>query len=268
MLRSLNELERCQVSATDGEIGTIRDFLLDNDQWTVRYLVVATSGFCDRQQVLISPISFRRVDWTTKQFHLALMKDTIKMSPNIDANKPVSRRDERDYSGYYGYPAYWGDSGLWGRSDYPGSLAADKWREMFVRNVENSADVRLWSAVEIRGFRIYASDDAIGDVEDLIIDDQTWEVRFIIVDTSSWWSGEKVLVAPKWAARIGWDEKKVYLDLPRQLIKNCPHWNMTLDVNREYQTQLYEHYGRTLPGNHWNQTLGSRASRIPTSQVT
>jgi len=268
MLRSLNELERCQVSATDGDIGTIRDFLLDDDQWTVRYFVVETSGFCDRQHVLISPISFLHVDWSTRQFHLALMKDTVKMSPNIDTDKPVSRRDERDYSGYYGYPAYWGDSGLWGMSDYPGSLAAHKWREMFVRNVENSADVRLRSANEIRGFRIHASDDPIGEVEGFIIDDQTREVRFIIVDTSSWWSGEKVLVAPKWATRIGWEEKNVYLDLPRQLIKNCPHWNMTLDVNRECQTQLFEHYGRALPGNHRNQPLGSRASRNPASQAS
>jgi len=115
MLRSLKELEHYAVSATDGDIGHVADFLLDDERWIVRYLVVETGGFFSGRRVLISPISFRQVDWSLRGFHLALTRDRVKNSPSVDVDKPVSRQHELDYFGYYGYPRYWGYSGLWAR---------------------------------------------------------------------------------------------------------------------------------------------------------
>ncbi len=108
MLRSLKTLERYMVSATDGEVGRVVNFLLDDERWTIRYLVVQTGGFFDDRRVLISPISFRKVDAATRLFHLGLAVEQIRKSPGIDVDKPVSRQHERDYSRYYGYPYYWG----------------------------------------------------------------------------------------------------------------------------------------------------------------
>jgi len=90
MLRSLKELERYKVNATDGDIGSVANFLLDDQRWTVRYLVVQTGGFFSDRSVLITPISFRQVDWSTKQFHLALTMEKVKSSPNVDTDMPVS----------------------------------------------------------------------------------------------------------------------------------------------------------------------------------
>jgi hypothetical protein len=67
MLRSLKEFERYQVSATDGDIGTVANFLLDDERWVVRYLVAKTGGFFDDREVLITPISFRQVDASTDE---------------------------------------------------------------------------------------------------------------------------------------------------------------------------------------------------------
>jgi hypothetical protein len=36
MLRSLKDLERYNVTATDGDIGTVANFLLDDERWTIR----------------------------------------------------------------------------------------------------------------------------------------------------------------------------------------------------------------------------------------
>jgi hypothetical protein len=265
MLRSLKEFEHCKVSAADGDIGSIQDFLLDDERWSVRYLMVETSGFLDRQQVLISPISFRQADWSGTQFHLALTKEEVRMSPSIDTNRPVSRQQEIDLSGYYGYPNYWNNSGLWGMSDYPGSLAAERWRELSVQNAENLAGIHVRCASEIRGYQVQGSDAPIGDIENFIIDDQTWEVRFLVIDASSWWGGERVLVAPRWATRIGWDERQVYVDLPRQLVKNCPKWSSTLEINREYEVRLHDYYGRTLQGDHGDRLVDAPTPRQSTS---
>lgn len=104
MLRSLKDLERYNVSATDGDIGSVADFLLDDERWAIRYLVVKTGSFFNERRVLVSPIFFREVDWSATRFHVALTMNKVKNSPSVDANKPVSRQNERDYYGYFGYP--------------------------------------------------------------------------------------------------------------------------------------------------------------------
>jgi sporulation protein YlmC with PRC-barrel domain len=77
MLRNLKDLERYKVTASDGDIGHVENFLLDDEQWVVRYLIVETSGLVDGRRVLISPISFRQVDWSSKRFHLALTMNKV-----------------------------------------------------------------------------------------------------------------------------------------------------------------------------------------------
>jgi len=99
MLRSLKDLEGYAVNATDGDIGHVADFLLDDERWIVRYLVVETGGFFSGRRVLITPISFRQVDWSTRSFHLALTRDKVKNSPSVDVDKPVSRQQELDLFG-------------------------------------------------------------------------------------------------------------------------------------------------------------------------
>jgi hypothetical protein len=247
MLRSLRDLERYTVSATDGDIGHVLDFLFDDDRWVVRYLVVDTGGGfleLNGRRVLISPISFRQAEWSTLRFHLALTLDKIKNSPDIDVHKPVSRQHERDYSRYYGYPYYWGYSGLWGMADYPGLLAAERGEQ--AGHSDESGDAHLRSAAVVRGYHIQGSDDPIGHVNDFIVDDETWEVRYLVIDTSNWWFGKKVLVAPRWASRISWEEEKVFVDMSRETIKSSPEWKPTAAINREYETRLYDYYGRPV----------------------
>lgn len=243
MLRSLRELERYKVSATDGDIGHVVDFLLDDQHWVVRYLVVETGGFLDGRHVLITPISFRHVDWATKHFHLALTKDKVKNSPNIEVDKPVSRQHELDYHGYYAYPYYWGSSGFWGAGAYPGLLAQETWNDVAVEHSHKSGDAHLRSANELRGYHIHGTDAAIGHAEDFVVDDQTWAIRYLVVDTSNWWMGKKVLIAPHWANRVSWEEKNIFVDMNRQSIKNSPEWGSTASINREYEERLYKHYG-------------------------
>ena len=109
---------------------------------------------------------------------------------------------------------------------------------------DESNDVHLRSAKELRGYHIQGTDAAIGHVADFIIDDQTWQVRYLVVDTSNWWFGKKVLVAPHWASSVIWENRNVYVDLTRQAIKNSPEWNSNAPVNREYEMRLYDYYGR------------------------
>ena len=200
MLRSLKDLEGYTVSATDGDLGSVVNFLFDDERWIVRYLVVETGKFFEGRHVLISPISFRQVDGSTRQFHVALTKDKVKNSPGVETPADPSEKP--------------------------------------------SKDIHLRSARDIRGYHIQGSDEEIGHIADFIIDDETWEVRYLVIDTSNWWVGKKVLVAPHWASRINWEQSKVHVALSRETIKNSPEWNPAAAVNREYEARLYDYYGR------------------------
>ena len=105
-------------------------------------------------------------------------------------------------------------------------------------------DVHLRSAAGLRGYHIQGSDDAIGHLEDLIIDDETWAVRYLVIDTSNGWFGKKVLVSPHWAGRISWAERNVYVDRSRQSIKESAQWIPDEVIDGEFETDLYNYYGR------------------------
>ena len=244
MLRSLKDLEQYTVTASDGDLGKVANFLLDDERWTIRYLVVEPGLFHDGRRVLISPIFFRQAEWATHCFHLAMTQERIRNSPSVDTDKPVSRQHERDYFRYYGYPYYWGYSGLWGMGAYPGLVAP--WDEPVGDRKEQSGDVHLRSAKEVSGYDIEGSDGGIGGVSDFIVDDNSWEIRYLVVDTSHWWFGKKVLVAPQWATRVSWSERKVYVDLSRQAIMKSPAWDATAAINREYEAHIYDYYGRPV----------------------
>jgi hypothetical protein len=247
MLRSLKDLEHYTVRATDGDIGSVVNFLVDDERWGVRYLVVETGGSFQGRRVLISPVSFGEPDWPGKTFPLALTMDKIRNSPGIDTDQPVSRQHERDYDDYYGHSYYWGYQGMWGLGAYPGPLANARVDEARPGQADKAAsDVHLRSAAELRGYHIQGSDHAIGHVDDFIVDDETWAVRYLVIDTSIWWFGKKVLVSPHWATSVDWAARTVHLDLPRQTIKDSPLWQSPEAIDRDYETHLYDFYGRPV----------------------
>ena len=237
MLRSLNYLEQYTVRATDGDVGNVVNFLLDDEYWFIRYLVVDTGAFLDRHEVLISPVSFREVEWPIQRFHLNLTKDNVKNSPTVDTQKPVSRQQEEAFHNYYGYPPYWN------YADISGSQAHPK--------TDQLRDIHLRSANEVRGYNIQANDESIGHVEDFIVEDDIWEIRYLVIDTSNWWFGKRVLVAPQWANRISWEERNVCIDMSRQAIKDSPEYDSSVTLNREYETRLHDHYGEQ---GYWNRS--------------
>lgn len=246
MLRSLKDLASYKVSAVDGEVGAVTDFLFDDQHWTTRYLITDTGGFWSGpNRVLISPLSFRQIDWEMRLFHVGLTQDKVKHSPSVDLDLPVSRQYEREYSQYYGWPYYWGFAGTWawGAGAYPLALKDSSNKAAPKRPEETDDDPHLRSVKAVTGYHVNGRDGEIGHIEDFIVDDETWTIRYLVVDTSNWWFGKKVLVAPHWAHRISWSESMVYLALTKDQIKNSPEWKPTEPVNREYEARLYDYYG-------------------------
>lgn len=267
MLRSLKDLAGYRVSATDGDLGSVADFLFDDERWVVRHLVVETGGFLDGRGVLISPASFGEADWPTHRFHLALTRDAVKNSPSVEVDKPVSRQHERDFYRYYSFPYYWQYSGPWGLGGYPSYLvtAGSGGQEPAEDPHESPGDVHLRSAREVRKYHVQGSDAAIGSIDDFVVDDESWELRYLVIDTSHWWFGKKILVAPRWVSRINWQEREVQVALSRDTVQRSPAWDPAAPINRRYEKSLYDYYGRPVYWTGDSQTQAAHLAHAPAS---
>ena len=244
MLRSSKDLQGYTIAASDGDVGRVHDFYFDDERWTVRYLVVDTGTWLPGRKVPISPVALGEADWYGQRLSVNLTKEQVKDSPDIDLDKPISRQYEVDYFNYYGWPYYWAGVGAWAGWAYPGLLATAPRSQAAPVAVEERGDPHLRSVWEVTGYHIQATDEEIGHVEDFIVDDETWEMRYLVVDTSNWWFGKKVLVAPRWITTVSWPERKVFVDLTRDQVKDAPEWDPDAPVNREYEERLYDYYGR------------------------
>lgn len=248
MLRSLKELHNYVLAAEDGEIGRCKDFIFDDSTWTIRYMVADTGKWLPKRKVLISPASLGDADWRSQRLQVLLSRKDIENAPSLDTDAPISREYEREWYKYYNWSPYWYGDGIWGSGVLPRALGTkvEERSSTSTATAEHleSPHHNLRSAEEVRGYNIQAADDRVGHVEDFIVDDETWTIRYVVVDTRNWLPGKKVLVAPTWAEKIDWTDGLVHVDLTKKLIKGGPEYDPQAAVNREYEARLYDYYGR------------------------
>ncbi len=262
MLRSLKDMEGYSIGATDGDIGLVRDFYFDDESWVIRYLVVATDEWNSNKLVLISPLSLGRPDWARKVLPATITRSQVRGSPDIDTHKPVSRQHEMGYLGYYGYGNYWGGSGLWGGAFYPDMLQGGLEAQILTdagrtqlsgstrkvgtrRYLRRHQDPHLRSGNGVMRYYVHASDGDIGHVSGILVDERSWALHYVIVDTSNWWLGHKVLIAPEWIDAIDWEDSKLTVDLTRQSVKDAPRYDPDMPFTREREEILHTYYGHT-----------------------
>jgi hypothetical protein len=235
------------IQATDGELGAVDHFYFDDETWAIRYLTVETGGWLGGRHVLISPISVINTDWQARRLDVALTKQQVENSPDIDTHRPVSRRQEAQYFGYYGYSNYWGGPFLWGPADHPTDLAITTAasRKALADTIRGqSEDSHLRSGQVVKGYHVEATDGEIGHVQGFVMDDEAWAIRYIDVATRNWWPGKKVLVSPAWIQSVSWMDAKVVVGLSREGIQGAPDFVDSSLITREYEERLYHHYVR------------------------
>ena len=260
MFRNTNELQDYAIHATDGMVGHVRDFYFDDQAWVIRYLVVEAGNWLTGRKVLVSPMLFEVPAWTTRELSVTRTREQIRNSPDIDTARPVSRQQEAEYMNYYSYPYYWGGTSLWGGQMSPdmlvpgyGSLTTPPVganpalvSAFTVAQQERHAndDPHLRSCLAVTGHHILALDGEIGHVEGFLVDDKTWAIRYLVIDTSNWWLGRKVLIAPLWIDSVNWVDRTVSISLTCQAIQAAPPYDPLVQPDRAQELRLYEHYGR------------------------
>jgi hypothetical protein len=101
-LRSVETVTGYHIHASDGEIGHVEDFLVDDADWSIHYLIVDTRNWWPGKNVLISPRSAREIDWTDKLVNLDVDRQRVKDGPAYDPSITVDRAYDEKLLTYYG----------------------------------------------------------------------------------------------------------------------------------------------------------------------
>ncbi len=254
MQRSVKSLIGYTMGATDGEIGKVKEFYFDDKTWMIRYVIVETGNWLSGRKVLISPVSLLKADSDSEVLSVNLTREQIKNSPDIDTEKPVSVQQEMELYNYYPWGNYWGGS-LWGGGigttgmmmgpSIPVEEAVGA-EYNAAPGTEGDGNPHLRSTDTVKGYNIRANDGAIGDVEDFIIDDSSWKIDFMVVDTGNWFPGKKVLISPKWIKQVEWETSSVVVNASVEKVKNSPEFDSHQPINEKYTETLYDYYGRPV----------------------
>jgi hypothetical protein len=228
------------IGAIDDKIGTVHSFLFDGQKWIVRYLVMDTGTWLPGRKLLIAVGALGQPNWQNHLFPVRLTKEQIEKSPSIDTDKPVSRQREIELHKYYGWAPYWGP----GLGIPLGGVPSARPIESEHEKEAAKGDPNLRSTHEVSGYQIHAADGQIGHVEDFIVSDEDWVIRYLVADTRKWLPGRSVLVSPEWVQKISWDKQEVYVDATKEAVKNCPEYDPSEPVNHEYEVRLYDYFGR------------------------
>lgn len=262
MLIDLKDLRGYAIRASDGDIGTVKDFYFDDEHWTIRYLVVEAGSWLSSRKVLVTPVALGEPNADDRVIPASVTQAQIRSSPDIDVDQPVSRQREADFLGHYGYPVYWGGAGLWGGEPFPGMLSGlgfvadpplpvpdaatdDALSEANARRHAHD-DPHLRSCEQVDGYHLKASDGEIGHVEGYLVEPRSWEIRWLIAATSNWGLGHKVLVSPRWISSVNWDEATVSVRLTQQSIAEAPRYEPGLPPTREQEEAIAAHFRTPL----------------------
>lgn len=232
MLRSLKELIGYDVSASDGEVGRVHDFLFDGASRQIRYLVVETGMWPHHHYHLVAPVALGRPHWPLRELAIRVTREQVRASPEWQPETPLSRQQESRLHRYYEWLPYWLSHAFTGRPEAAPPPAAE------------TTEPRLESAARWLGCRIQATDSDFGHATDFVIDDEHWQITKLVIDTEYWWPQWSVMVDLPSIVRAAPEQQQLFVSLSRDEIRKAPEYDATATVNHRQEMVLYDYLGR------------------------
>lgn len=230
MLISAEDIRGYILQGRDGGIGKIRDLILNDGDWRVRFAVVDTGDWLERHEVVIAPHHLSAPDLAAETIAVDLDRKTVEESPARDSTHTMSDELAARIHAHYGLPA---------SAAEPAEVAVAE------AEAEGTGTRRtiLRSAHEVVGYGLHEQDGDLGEVIDLLVDTDGWMIRYMVVDTGRWLPGKQVLIAPSWIEFISWSERKIDVRLTREQVKGSPNYDPMADVDRNFELRLYQYLG-------------------------
>lgn len=218
MLLSANTLRGTTVHATDGVAGRVDQLLFEDTTWQIRHVVVQVGGWLTGQRVLVPPTAIVWCSPTAKTVYVNRTRAQVNTCPDLSADPSVTDqaylRAVRDTP----YLMHGHHPELWSASLFASSLITD----VSEPTGGIDGDAHLRGTQNVIGYAVAARDATFGRIGDIVIDDVTWRVRYMEVDTRVWWGGKRVLVGPRDVRLIDYASRTVAIDMWREDIERSP----------------------------------------------
>jgi hypothetical protein len=242
MYWNASALNGYSIEATDGRLGTVSDLLFEDTSWAIRWMVVDTGHWLSGRKVLVPFTALWTPDPVKRELPVTLTMAQVRNSPDIGADQPVSRQMEASVFGHYNLEPYWVSNAI--ATPFVAPLFGSDLiaRSRPVADIDG-ADRHLRSVAAVIGYHIDATDGEIGHVEDFLVDDGDWRIRYIKVDTRNWWPGERVLISPSLVREVDWTLELVHLFVNRQKVEHSPAYDPLRTVDKAYEERYRGYYG-------------------------
>jgi hypothetical protein len=258
MLFAVSGLEGCQVRASDGDVGAVKDFLFDDETWTIRWMAVDTGHWLPGRQVFIHPSAIAPLELPPKprlpmmspgetlELTVNLTKKQIEAGPHSREDEPVTKDMEALLYDYYGWDPYWG------ATHFGGVVLPNAETRIVGDAVRRGADAEtppidgvnhLHSVASFKGYYVHALDGDIGHVENVLVDDTNWEIRYLIIATRNWWPGKVVQLAPYAVKDIDWFGEHINMNVSRDQVRSAPAWDPLALADEAREDELHRHFG-------------------------
>ena len=254
MLRCTKEILNYDVKAFDDTIGKVDDFLFMDTDFHIQYLVVNIGPILFGRKVLIAPHALGEPDWVSQQVPVNLTKEEIKSSPNIKTDQPISEMDLDRLHDYYQWPKFWTSLSntmvstpmTVGRHDpnrgEPGYQTNTV--QLSIQKQRQATTSKLRSINEVMGYKVSGTDGTAGTVDDIVVDDKLWILRYLVIKTGTIFNHKNVLLAADWIDWIRHRESELEVDLPVELIEKSPEFDPEMPMTRRQEEVFYDFHGK------------------------
>lgn len=248
MLHYASSIEKYNLHATDGELGKVKDWYVDDRNWVVRYAVVDTQKWLPGKKVVLSPSAFTGIDEENEEVAVRHDKETVKNSPPLEEETgTLGGSYEAELNQYYGWAPYWIGSDLWGQtsnpmvqepmSDYPQSTTNK------IDELSSEADYTLREVDELKeNFTVFIKNKRLGKIEDLLIDEENWKIRYFVIDSTADFPEGSYLLSPDWLESVDWTEHTIYFDLNEEDLAKGADNQEKKKIGRDEEREIYKKY--------------------------
>jgi uncharacterized protein YrrD len=194
------------IEGPDGRVGILYDILFDDHSWKVCNLLISRDRWFYGQQTLIEPKYVARANWQDQKLSVQATKKQIQQWPTIAGNQNTAAEKTRQGTQAFTLDAYW----------------------MGVVNAvaQNNGNPRIRSTKVLNGMHVYVADELVGHIDDFVVDDETWTIRYFVIETRNWCPGKRILVELTAIESICWEDGQVSLSLSRDEIYDLPAYDV------------------------------------------
>lgn len=210
-MQGLKHMFGYAVQATDGQIGKVEDFFVEEATWSVRYMVVRTGGLLSGERALIPIGCVASTDVDRRIIKVSFSQSQVTDNAPPGAVQPVSAEMEACLKALYGGTDFRRDGGL---------IRVGCELPQTPRTVSSLRSVR-----EITTYRIETLEGPCGLCTDLLAYTENWSVPYVVVNTKEWTPHGHVMIPSAWIRHISWQEMQTDVAVHRRRIQKAQRFD-------------------------------------------